>query len=167
MKQNTKWILVLRVKKTLSEQVAYQLQRVAQPSCQEEAGFRYGAALVLSSPTNRRLLFKVYVFTGLHMIDFRQIHWPTEAWFPQNVVVMKEEKAAFLSVVLVLLQWRIRGERPGGPGPPLISGSWWPPPPPPPPPLSEGLEPSLCGFVATVVRDRKWFWSKFLVIWVV
>ena len=27
--------------------------------------------------------------------------------------------------------------------------------PPPPPPLSEGLEPSLCGFVATVVRDRK------------
>jgi len=58
-----------------------------------------------------------------YVIDFRQIHWPTEERFARNVVEMKEEKAAFLSVVLLLWQWRIRGRGPGGPGPPLISGS--------------------------------------------
>ena len=66
-----------RVKKTL--QVAYQLQRVAQSSCQEEAGFRWVWPWFCLRLLNRRLLFKVYVFTGNHVIDFRQIHWPTEA----------------------------------------------------------------------------------------
>ena len=40
-------------------------------------------------------------------------------------------------------------ERPGGGGSHGLDDR-----PPPPPPLSEGLDPSLCGFVATV-RVRK------------
>ena len=38
----------LKSKKDVIKQVAYQLQRVAQPSCQEEAGFRYGLGFVFA-----------------------------------------------------------------------------------------------------------------------
>ena len=140
----------LKSKKDVIKQVAYQLQRVAQPSCQEEAWFRYGLGRFCLRLLNRRLLFKVYMFTGHHVIDFRQIHWPTEAWFPRNVVEMKEEKAVFfVSGTSVVAVADLR-ERPGGGGGSHGLGGR----PPPPPPLSEGLDQSLCGFVATV-RVRK------------
>ena len=66
---------------------------------------------------------------------------------------MKEEEAAFfVSSTSVVAVADPRGEAWGARSPPYLMVLMTAPPPPP---LSEGLDPSLCGFVATVARDRK------------
>ena len=116
MKQNTKWILVLRVNKTLSSKKPISSRELLSHSCQEEAGFRWVWPWFCLRLLNRRLLFKVYVFTGYHVIDFRQIHWPTEAWFSEMLSWWKKKRL----LLLVLWQWRIRGRGPGGLVPPYL-----------------------------------------------
>ena len=67
---------------------------------------------------------------------------------------MKEEEAAFfVSSTSVVAVADPRGEAWGARSPPYLRVLMTAPPPPPS--LSEGLDQSLCGFVATVVSDRK------------